>query len=164
MDILNQFGVKPILLAAQVVNFLILLFILKKFMYKPLLKVLETRKQKIADSLKNAEEIEKRLVETNEKMDLMIAKASDEAQKIIEESKKETALYLEETKVRGEKLSAEIIKKGQESLSLEREKIESDIRLNLSELVAIALQKVTGKTLSGKDEKDMIEREIKKLS
>ncbi len=164
MDILNQFGVKPILLAAQVVNFLILLFILKKFMYKPLLKVLETRKQKIADSLKNAEEIEKRLVETNEKMDLMIAKASDEAQKIIEESKKETALYLEETKVRGEKLSAEIIKKGQESLSLEKEKMEADIRLNLSELITLALQKVTGKTLSGKDEKDMIEKEIRQLS
>jgi len=43
MDILNQFGIKPVLLAAQVVNFLALLFILKKFLYQPILKVLKTR-------------------------------------------------------------------------------------------------------------------------
>ena len=66
MDILSQFGVKPILLAAQVVNFLILLFILKKFLYGPILKVLSERRKKIEDSLKNVEEIEKRYNEMKE--------------------------------------------------------------------------------------------------
>ncbi|MBU1032272.1 F0F1 ATP synthase subunit B [Patescibacteria group bacterium] len=164
MDILNQFGVQPILLAAQVVNFLILLFILKRFMYKPLLKVLEERKRKIADGLKNAEEIERKLIETNEKMDLMITKASSEAQKIRDESRKEAAVFIEETKSKGEKIAADIIKKGGESLKLEKEKMEVEIRSSLSELVMVALQKVTGKTLSKKDEKEMIEKEIKKLS
>ncbi len=75
MDILNEFGIKPILLAAQVVNFLILLYILKRFLYKPILKVLNERKNKIADSLKNAEEIERKLVEISEEEQKRIAKA-----------------------------------------------------------------------------------------
>ena len=73
MDILNQFGISPVLLTAQVVNFLVLLFILKKLLYGPLLKVLAERRKKIEDSLKNAEEIELRLQETNEKIDKMLS-------------------------------------------------------------------------------------------
>ena len=73
MDILNQFGVQPILLAAQVVNFLILLFILKKFLYGPILKVLDSRKKTIEQSLKNAEEIERRLLETTEEKEKVMA-------------------------------------------------------------------------------------------
>lgn len=164
MDILNQFGINPLLLAAQVVNFAVLLFILKRFLYKPILKVLEERKNKIAESLKNAEEIEKRLVETSEKIDKMMGKASDEAQKIIDESKKEGALYLEEAKERAGKMAEEIIKKSQEAAKAETLKMEQEVMAKVAEIVAVGMEKVTGKVLNKKDQKDMIERSIKNLS
>ena len=49
MEIIKQFGINPILLAAQVVNFIVLLFIFKKLLYKPILKVLDERKKKIEE-------------------------------------------------------------------------------------------------------------------
>jgi len=76
MEIFNQFGINPLLLLAQVVNFAVLLFILKRFLYKPILKVLEERKKRIEESLKNAEEIEKRLVETAELEEEILAKSA----------------------------------------------------------------------------------------
>src|SRR3989344_4706705 len=112
MEILNQFGINPILLAAQVVNFLILLFILKKFLYKPILKVLEARKQKIEESLKNAEEIERKLLLTEEEKEKILAKTSLEAQKILDETKKEIEVMKEEGKVQATEIAAQIIKKG----------------------------------------------------
>jgi F-type H+-transporting ATPase subunit b len=66
MDILHEFGVQPILLLAQIVNFAILFFLLRKFLYGPLLKILEQRRNTIKESLKNAEKIEKQLALTEE--------------------------------------------------------------------------------------------------
>ena len=67
MEFLKEFGIQPTLLIAQIVNFLIILFILKKFFYKPIIKLLDDRKKKIEESLKNAELIEERLKQTEEK-------------------------------------------------------------------------------------------------
>ncbi|MDD5415986.1 MAG: F0F1 ATP synthase subunit B [Candidatus Daviesbacteria bacterium] len=164
MEILNEFGINPILLAAQAVNFAILLFILKKFMYKPILKVLEERKKRIAESLKNAEEIEKRLQETNEKIDAMIGKAANEAQKIIDESKKEGVLYLEETKIRAGRMAEELIKKSEEAARAETAKMQQEVMNKVAEIVAVGLQKVTGKILNKKDQREIIERSVKNLS
>src|SRR5437870_10658982 len=56
MEILKNFGFEPILFIAQIVNFVIIYLILKKFLYKPVLKLLKDRKQTIAGGLKQAEE------------------------------------------------------------------------------------------------------------
>ncbi len=56
MEIIKNFGLNPILLAAQIVNFLIIFFILKKFLYKPVLNVLNKRQVTIKEGLKQAEE------------------------------------------------------------------------------------------------------------
>mgnify|MGYP003395159155 CR=1 FL=1 len=164
MDILNQFGVQPILLAAQVVNFLILLFILKKFLYKPILKVLDERKKKIADSLKNAEEIEKRLLQTEEEKEKILAKTSQEAQKLIDETKKEIEVMKEEGKVQAEQLAAQIIKKGEETAKAEMEKMKQELTNHLGEIVTIGMEKVSGKVISSKDQQRLIDQEIKNLS
>ena len=67
MEILNNFGFEPILFFAQIVNFLIIYLVLKKFLYKPLLKVLNDRKHKIEEGLKSAEESNRLLKETIDK-------------------------------------------------------------------------------------------------
>ena len=164
MEILQQFGVQPILLAAQVVNFLILLFILKKFLYKPLLKVLDERKKKIADSLRNAEEIEKRLAETEEKKDKVLAKTAEDVQKMLDETKKEIEVMKEEGKIQAEQLVAQIIKKGEETAHAEAEKLRQEVMSSLSEIVATGMEKITGKVFKTKEQKEIIEREVKNLS
>lgn len=164
MEILNQFGINPLLLAAQVVNFGILLLILKKFLFKPILKVLEERKSRIEGSLKNAEEIEIKLARTNEKIDQMLSQALEEGQKIREQSKKEAALFLEETKQKGAILAEEIIKKGEDALKVERQNLQKEVKMELAELVTLALHKVTNKVISKKDQKDLIERSIGEIS
>ena len=164
MEILNQFGINPILLAAQVVNFFILLFILKKLLYGPILKVLAQRRKKIEDSLKNAEEIELRLAETQEKIDKMMIKASNEIQKMNDEAKKEIALMKEEGKQTVEAQAERIIKKGEETARAETEKMRQELMGHLAEIVAVGMEKVTGKVLNKKDQRGIIEKEVRNLS
>ncbi len=164
MEILNQFGINPILLAAQVVNFLILLFILKKFLYKPILKVLDERKQKIAYSLKNVEEIERKLLQTEEEKDKILAKTVAETQKMIDDTKKELEVLREEMNLQAKEQVEQIIKKGEEVAKAEVERMKKEMMGNMAELVAVAMEKVTGKVLNKKDQRDLIEREVKNLS
>lgn len=163
MEILNQFGINPILLAAQVVNFLILLFILKRFLYKPILKVLEQRKLRIEESLKNAEEIEKRLLQTIEEEERRIQKASLESEKIIKEAQTAAAQIIDEGKVRAEQLSQRILQEGEKQLQLEKEKLQQEVRGDLADVLSLALQKVTGKIFDKKDQRELIEQTVKHL-
>jgi len=164
MEVLNQFGINPILLAAQVVNFLILLWLLNKFLYKPITRVLEERKQKVAEANKNAEEIEKKLLEITAYKDEEILKAVKEGEKIIKDAS-DGALQIIEN---GSKQYEEIIKKAREDakelLQVEKANLDREIRENLGEIIALALQKVTGKVLSKKDQQNILEKEIRNLS
>lgn len=162
--IFADFGVQPLLLTAQIVNFLILLVLLKKFLYKPLLKVLEERKQKIADSLKNAEEIEKKLLKTEEDREKVLAKASNEAQKIVEEATKSAQQIIADAHTKAASDMEVIFKKGQEAVRQEKEKMQQEIREELADLVTISLEKVTGKILNKKDQKDLVEGAVKNIS
>lgn len=164
MDILKQFGISPILLTAQVVNFLILLFILKKFLYKPILKVLEERKVRIETSLKNAEEIEKRLILTEEEKEKILAKASVEAQKMLDETKKEIEVLREEMMQNAKDQADDVVKKGQEFAKNEVEKMKQELMVNMADIITKGMEKVTGKLLNKKEQRSIIEKEVKNLS
>ena len=93
MEILNQIGIDGKLLLAQAVNFLILLFLLHRFAYKPMLAFLEKRSDRIEKGLRDAEEAEKRLVQAAENEEKVLAKAREEAKKIIADARANPALW-----------------------------------------------------------------------
>lgn len=163
MDFLTDFGVKPILLVAQVVNFLILLFILKRFLYKPILKVLETRKEKIAQGLKDAEEIEKRLQQVTAEREEKLKVAGTDAEKILQEATKTAEKIVTAAH---EKASADIekmIEKSEDSMRLERAKMQQEMKTELVDLVVLTLEKVTGQVISEKDQKTLVKKSIKNI-
>lgn len=159
----EQFGINPLLLAAQVVNFLLLLFILKKVLYGPILKMLDQRKETIAQGLKNAEQIEKTLLKTEEDREKTLEKASLEATKLLEEATKTANQIVEESRVKASEEIAELVKKGQESVAAEREKMQQEIRSEIADLVVVSLQKVTGKVLTKTDQKKIVEESVKSI-
>ncbi len=142
--VLSDFGVQPILLAAQIVNFLILLLILKRFLYRPILKVLKQRQETIAQSLRNAQAVEERLQKTEEEKELVLDKAAKEAQKLIDEAT-----------VAANQVMADAHTK--------EEKMQQEIREELADLVVLGIEKVAGKVLDKKNQKEIVERSIKEL-
>lgn len=163
MEILDQFGIKPILLLAQIVNFLILLYILKRVLYKPLLKVLEERKKVIADSLKNAQDIEDRLLKISDAQEEEIRKAGKEGAKIIQDATAQAVGIIEEGKKKSTDIIEKALKQAEEVSKAESEKIRKEIKSELAGIVILALQKVTGKILSQDDQKELIEASLKNI-
>lgn len=87
-EALHNLGIEGTALIAQIVNFGILLFVLWKFLYTPILKVLDERSAKIAQSQKDAEKIEKALAKSEKEQEAIILTAKQEADQIIKAAKK----------------------------------------------------------------------------
>jgi F-type H+-transporting ATPase subunit b len=162
--ITEQFGLNPILLLAQIVNFLILLFILKRILYKPLLKVLEERKERISLSLKQAQEIEERLKKTEEEREDKLQKASLKARQIIDEATKSGSLVLEEAHKKASKDIEDMVKKANDKIASDRDSMRQQLKAELSSLVILSLEKVLNKKLTKKDQEELTDLSVKEIS
>lgn len=163
MEILSTFGVQPVLLLAQIVNFIILLFLLKKFAYKPIMKVLDDRRVKIETGVRQAEEAEKKLAETEVRQKEIISKAEQESSRIIQETKYAVKKLQDETLVETSKKSEEMVIRNKEVLELEREKMISEVKQGMAELVAETTKKVVGKTLSQQENERLVNQSLKNI-
>ena len=163
MEILETFGVQPVLLFAQIVNFVILLLILKKFAYKPIMKVLDDRKHKIETSMKQAEEIEKKLAVTEKRQTEILGNAERESTKIIEEAKNAAKKIQESTLVETNKKVEETLVKNKAALKLEGERMVSEVKTDMVVLVTETTKKVLGKVLSSRDNEDLVKKSLEEL-
>jgi F-type H+-transporting ATPase subunit b len=117
MEIMQKFGLEVRLFLFQSINFLVVAFILKKFLYTPLKKVLDERKLKIEESLKDAENIKKSLENAskdgmkileeaknnaNKVMSVVKASAVDAKKKVIAEAKCQSEQIIVDAKRRAE--------------------------------------------------------------
>jgi F-type H+-transporting ATPase subunit b len=162
--ILEQFGIQPLLLAAQVVNFLVLLFILNKLLYKPILQMLQQRKDRIAESLKNAEQIEKTLAKTEEDRELKLQEATEEAKGIITDATKSATQIIEEAHQKAAADIEDLVAKAHDSMNQERLQMHQEIREELADLVVAGLQVVTGQVLTSKDQQELVKKSVKEIS
>ncbi len=97
-DLFGQLGIDWRLLISQAANFLVLLVVLRLFVYGPLMKVLAERRDRIAEGLAKADEADTRLSEVNEIAKGKLKEADAEAQGVIHEAKQRGAK--EEEKMR----------------------------------------------------------------
>ncbi len=160
MEIAKQFGIEPILLAAQIINFLVILFVLKKFFYKPLVKMLEDRKRKIAESLQNADTIEAKLKTTEEKSALILDTARKNAEDILSDAKTEAQRIADAAGQEAKAATEETLKKAMEQIASEREKMQKDLEQETMDLIAATVKKVLGRNLKDVERKSLTAKSI----
>lgn len=142
MEALESLGIDWKLLLSQIVNFLILLFILKKFLYGPIVKMLSDRREKVAKSMEDCRAAEEKLAAAEIESKKILDKAVDEADKIAKAAKKsaqdEAGKILSDASEKAHKVSENA------KLAAEREKdqIVAKAKKNLAELVTIATEKI----------------------
>src|SRR3989344_237183 len=88
-ELLHSLGIEWPILIAQLVNFAILLFILERFVYRPIIKLLDKRREDIATSAKRDEEIRAKLGEMDIARERVLTEARAQSQKILDEAKED---------------------------------------------------------------------------
>src|SRR5260221_439051 len=109
MEILKNFGFDPVLLSAQIVNFLIILFLLRRFFYKPLLALLKDRETTIKEGLEKAEEGRKLLEKALEEEKTILRNAQKQASSILEDAKNQAKAIASESEENAKKRTEKLI-------------------------------------------------------
>ncbi|OGD85624.1 ATP synthase F0 subunit B [Candidatus Curtissbacteria bacterium RBG_13_35_7] len=164
MEIFENFGIQPTLLLAQIVNFLIILFLLKKFFYKPILKVLDERKSRIEESLKNADLIEEKLKKTEEKSALILQDTQKNAQELIDNAKKEAGNIQDQASKDARKTIEEAIIEAKKQIEAQRLEMQNKLEKETVGLVADVVKKVLRRNLKPQEKQDLTKSAISEIS
>ncbi len=139
---------------AQVLNFLFLVFILAKFAYKPVINMMEERKNKIASDLENAELAKAEAEKLKAEYSAQLAAVRQEAQSIIDGARK-TAQSVHDKIIAETKAEQEqIIASAKDAIALEKQQALSEVRAQVIKLSLVAAGKILEQKLnSAEDEK-----------
>jgi F-type H+-transporting ATPase subunit b len=160
MEVLHKLGIDWKLLLAQGVNFLILLYILKRFAYAPMLRFLDDREGRIKQGLKDAEAATQKLTETEAAQKAVLAEAQKEAKGIVEEAvaaaKRRDAENLEKTKDE----VARMLAASQAEIVAEKTRMLEEAKQELADLIVAATEKVTKEKIDASKNKELLEKAI----
>ena len=160
----EQFGVNWQLFISQCIAFLVVALALKKFAYGPVLKVLEERKQRIAEGIENADKIKAELEDTQAQKDAILKEAGEKRQEIIDAAKSAAAKLEREEAEKALKKAEDIIAKAQEATEASRQEMMSELKAEIGRLVVDTTIKVSGKVLSEDDQQRLIDETNKELA
>lgn len=160
----EQFGFNTSLFVSQLISFLIVAFLLRKFAYKPIVTVLEARRAEIAQSLANAEKIKEQLAQTEAARQKTMSDANAQANKLIEEARAAAAKVQEQETQRAIAMAEQIIAKAREAAALDHQRMLQDLKKEIGQLVVRTTAQVAGKILTMDDQKRLVEETNKQLA
>jgi F-type H+-transporting ATPase subunit b len=150
-------GIDPGILLAQLVNFIILLLILRVIAYQPLRKVLEQRKQRIAQGLEDARRAEEKLANIEKDYQAKLDEARVEGQKIVAEASATAEKQAAAIVAKANEDVARMKAQAQEEAELERNRILADLRSQVASLAIAATNKLIGASFDEQRQRALVD-------
>ena len=163
MEIIKNFGLNPILLGAQIVNFLIILFLLKKFLYKPILEILKKRQVSIKEGLKQAEDAKIKLEKVIIEEKNILRQAQLQSKKIIEDARQESTELTKKMNEDAKKQTEKMLKDTREQITRESIETEKRLAINTSKVAVTILEKTLKEFFTSKEQGEVIANALKKI-
>lgn len=160
---MEQLGIEPNLLLAQIVNFLIIFFVLSKLLYKPILGMLEKRRKEIAAGLELTQKMREEEEKMNVRKEKLFEEARKEARNIVEAGKKEADAQAKEIIEAAHEAAQGIMAKGKEDTVVLRTSMEKDVRHAAVDIAEAMSKQLLSQVLSAADQHKMIQKHLKEL-
>jgi len=163
-ETIEALGINWPKLIAQTVNFSIVLFVLWRWAYKPILALLEQRRQQIADSVANAEKIKAELAKTEAARQAILNQANIRANQLIVEART-AAIRIQEVETQKAIAAAEqIVAKAREATTLDHARMLTELKREIGRLVVQTTAAVVGKVLTADDQRRLVEETNRELA
>ncbi len=144
-------------------TFVLLLVILKKLAWTPILQTLAERERRIREALEKAEATQKETEAAMAQHQANLEAAKREAQELLAKSRKTADAAKEEILQKAQAEANSLLERAKREISLEREKAVEEIKKQTAELSVQIASKLIGKSLSKEDHKQLIEESLKKM-
>ena len=163
-QIAQTFGVDWTHLIAQIISFSIVCFLLQRFAYKPVLKMLEVRRRQIEEGIANAKKIADDLAQVEKRREEMLTQTNDQIAKLIEEARASALKVKDEETQKAIAAAEQILAKAREAAQQDHSRMLADLKRELGRLVIQATTTVTGKILTPEDQRRLDEETAAQLA
>lgn len=161
--LLNDFS--PGLFAMQIVILIILLLLMKKFAWKPILNSLEERETGISDALASAENARKEMQNLQADNERLFKEAREERDAIMKDARQVSAAIIAEAKEEAKEVTSALIEKAQASIQQEKQAALAELKKHVAELSIGIAETVIKKELSSKkDQLALVEEILKEVT
>ena len=155
--------VNPGLAIWAIVVFLVLLYLLRKFAWGPLLRALEARQEKIKKSLDDAQKAHEELERLNRESADIIKKAHADAEEIVSKSYAEAEKLREEMKQKARADADAIIRDARSQIETETGKALRQIRSEIADMSVMIASKLIQRNFTKEDNNELIEETLKQI-
>ena len=153
----------PGLFIWTIATFLVLLVLLAKFAWKPILQALESRQEMIRKSLDDAEQAKQDLEQVQQESAKIVAQARVEADAIVANSRTDGAKLREDLRQKARAEAGEIVKNAEQKIQQERDRALSQIREEAVDVSLMIASKLIQRNLSREDNEALIEDALKQI-
>ena len=157
MEALAALGINLPSLLWHTVNFLLLVALLSKFLYRPVTRMLDERSARIRESVERAETIKEQLVRTTEETRLQLEAARKEGQAIVEQAKQIGERMRAQARQEAQGEADKVIAKARAQLEQERQQVVSELRRDMADLVVSAAGRVIGESMDDRTQRRLVE-------
>jgi len=148
---------------AQVVNFLILMYLLRRFFYDPVLSFIERREEGIKRRLRESEELLALARHKRDDASRSLYLAGKEAERIIETAESRARNHLEKAQKEADRRMREALARAEEELLRERERLKTEALSEAASLAFTIAEKVVGQTVDRRSHGELLRRYLKEV-
>ena len=163
METIEQFGIDPILIGAQIINFLVILYILKRFLYKPLFAMFKKREALVKESIEKAEQARLALEKAQTEEAKLIKKARTTADQVLKDAQEQGEAFIKRAQEEAQKQAAHITEEARIQITRETKLAEQQLNKHVAELAVKLLEKSIDNVFTEKEQATVVERAVKQL-
>lgn len=157
LETLSKVGFDWQVALANFVNFVIIFFILKKYAFGPIMKIINERQNKINQGLEEAEKARTNLLMSEETGKEYITNAKKDANSIIIEARQKGDNIISEIKNEATELKSNIIKEGEQQVEIKKNNLRKELEVETSEIIINGIEKILKNKLTKEQEQNYIE-------
>ena len=154
---MEALGINVGLLIVQIIAFTVVLLTLNAWVYRPMLNMMESRKQKIAQGLEDARVAAEARADAEKQAAKIISEAQTEASRVVAEATERAAAAGQDVKTAAEAEAAQAKEAALAEAELGRNRILGDLRGQVASLAIAAANKIVGETLDEKKQRDLLD-------
>jgi F-type H+-transporting ATPase subunit b len=148
----------------QLITFLIVMLLLRRFVFPKLVATLEARRKALEQSLEQARQTEEALARAEQKSEELLGRARVAADQLMADAKTRADQIIAAGETKASERAARIIHEAEDRLGQERERLHSELRKELAGLVVTTTEKVLRQKLDEKEDRALIEKSLKELA
>ncbi len=157
MEALATLGINFTSLAIHILNFAILLFLLQRFLFPPVLRMLDERQARIRESMERAEALRDESARAQEAVKAQLDEARREGQNIINNANQIAERIRTERQAQGQAEYETILKRAQEDAARERELAFGELRAQIADLAVLATERIIHRNLDANTQRQLVD-------